>query len=179
MQPVKLTEATGSGMPIETASEVTGYYVGSEQDLIGKSSVEPDGILDCLVRIDGLPAGKKIGSATLSGPREGVWLSYKNPQRWLLKTDWQDNHLMLAFTYWAAGQHQLDITFDDGSKQSVLFHIPPSKSPWFDADLQVAESNVHVIRKREPEYTEVMTSCLKNLLDSFPVTAASAPGEGR
>ncbi len=42
----------------------------------------------------------------------------------------------------------------------------PPDAPYFQADLNVAESNVRVICKQEPEYTEVMTSVLKNLLSS-------------
>jgi inosine-uridine preferring nucleoside hydrolase len=42
----------------------------------------------------------------------------------------------------------------------------PPGLPCFQANLNVAETNVHVIHKQEPEYTEVMTSVLKNLLTS-------------
>ncbi len=42
----------------------------------------------------------------------------------------------------------------------------PPGLPCFQANLNAAETNVHVIHKQEPEYTEVMTSVLKNLLTS-------------
>ena len=178
---MKLTEATDRNVPIDTATGVSGQYVGNQKDLVGKTSIEPDGIPDCLVRIQGLGKKRVIRSTRLIGPRDGVWLSSPNddPRRWLLKTDWQKNQLILSFTYWAAGPHQLELTFDDGAKQSVAFRIPPANAPWFAADLDVAKSNVRVICKRGPQYTQVMTSCLKNILNSFPIADSTTATERR
>ena len=136
---------------------------------LGKTRFEPDGVPDCSVRISGLSPGKSVKNAKLTGPREGVWLSHENPRRWLLKTQWQGNQLQVAFRHWAAGTHRVDIQFEDGAKSSVPFRVPVPNSPWSEADLEPETSNVHVIRAQEPEYTGVMTSCLKNLLESCTV----------
>ncbi len=140
--------------------------------MLGKHSLEPDGLSDCQVAIAGLEGSREIQKAELAGPREGIWYSYRNPRRWLLKTQWQENRLDLFFSYWAAGRHELTLFFADGSKQSVAFDVPPPRAPYLQADLQCQESNVHVIRNGDPAYSQVMASCLKNILASFPVTAA-------
>ncbi len=169
MVPVRLTEQPEPVPETSAPGSVAAQYLSCSQDLLGKTSWQPDGVPDCLVRITGWPAGKAVRSATLTGPHEGVWLSDENPTRWLLKTTWQQNVLQLAFTFYAAGVHQLDVTFDDDSKATVSFSVPIPGSPLFSAQLDAAQSNVHVPCKQEPLYTEVMTSCLKNLLESYPL----------
>jgi hypothetical protein len=169
MRPVRLTEISGEAVSESTQGAVVARYLGCTKDLVGKTSLDPDGTPDCLVSIQGLSRGKTVRSATLTGPREGVWLSYTNPRRWLLKTVWENDSLMLAFTYWAPGRHQLDMTFDDDTKASVTFAVPVLNAPYFQADLQVSQSNVRVIHKQEPEYTKVMSSCLQNILESYPL----------
>lgn len=169
MVPVKLTENTRLQPPPAHDGEVVARYAGNDQDVIGKTSFAPDGTPDCQVQILGLPAGKRIASAKLTGPRNGIWLSRENPERWLLKTQWIGDQLQLAFTFWAAGSHQLVIEFDDGTTETVRFRVPTPGSPWFVADLDVDRSNILVMRAEEPEYTRAMTSCLTNLLESFPI----------
>ena len=113
--------------------------------------------------IKGLPAGKSIRSATLTGPR-GCLVEPHKSTALVAPTVWEKDSLSLSFTYWAPGSHRLDITFDDDTKDSVSFTVPVLNAPLFQADLHVAQSNVRVLHKQEPEYTKVMTSCLKNLL---------------
>ena len=54
-------------------------------------------------------------------------------------------------------------------RQLVTFHVPVPNAPFFEASFSTTKSNVRVLHKREPEYTKVMTSCLKNILESFPL----------
>ena len=72
----------------------------------------------------------------------------------------------MTFSFWAHGQHRLELQYDDQSTQAVTFYVYFPGSPYFEAKLGAAESNVRVIRKVEPEYTEVMALVLKNLLSS-------------
>ena len=157
MQHVRLTEESSETVAEVAQQGIVARFLGRPKDLLGKTSFEPDGEPDCLVSIAGLPAGKSVRSATLTGPREGIWLSHANPQRWLLRTVWEEDSLSLSFTYWAPGSHRLDITFDDDTKIPVSLTVPVLNAPLFQADLHVAQSNVRVLHKQEPEYTKVMT----------------------
>ncbi len=174
MRPVRLTEVSNAIVGDAARADIVARYLGCTKDLVGKAGSEPDGEPDCLVSIQGLPAGKSIRSATLTGPREGVWLSDPNPQRWRLKATWENDCLLLSFTFWDPGKHQLLVTFDDGTQESVAFSLPAKNAPCFQADLQVNQSNVRVLHKQEPEYTQVMTSCLKNILESYPVVESNS-----
>jgi hypothetical protein len=164
MQPVKLAiDETPAGV---AESGVTATCLGREEDRIGRKTWEPDGEPDCLVRIDGLAKNKAIRKATLTGPRNGIWLNAPNSDRWLFKLEPEAGFQLLTFSFWASGPHRLEIEFADESKQAVSFHVHFPGSPFFRADFGVGESNVRVIQKQEPEYTEVMTSVLKNILSS-------------
>lgn len=162
MKPVKL--AAGEALAPPAESGVTAAYLGRMQDCIGKAKFEPDGEPDCQVRITGLPANKTIRVAKLTGPRNGIWLDHVNPDRWLLKLEPEGEALMLSFSFYHQGVHRLEILFEDDTKLAIPFHVHFPGSPYFQAELDADEGNVRVIRKREPEYTEVMTSVLRNLL---------------
>ncbi len=169
MLPIRLKELPAEPAGPANKSGVTVRYLGCQEDRVGKASLEPDGTPDCLVSIQGLPPGKPIQKAKLTGPREGIWLSDPNPQRWLLKTNWQQHTLLVSFSYWAPGPHRLQLTFDDGTQQTVAFQVPVRNAPYFQANLDVHRSNVHILHKQEPLYTSVMTSCLKHILESYPL----------
>ncbi len=164
MEPVEFTESKAPSSATE--SGVTAVYLDRQQDLIGKKSLEPDGQPDCQVRIAGLSSGKAIQKATLTGPRNGIWLDRPNPDRWLFRLELEGDARLLTFSFWAHGQHRLELQYDDQSTQAIAFYVYFPGSPHFEAKLGAAESNVRVIRKVEPEYTEVMASVLKNLLSS-------------
>ena len=60
MQPLRLTETTGPEKPRVPETEPYARFVGRDEDLLGKTSFEPDGEPDCLVRIERLPAGSRF-----------------------------------------------------------------------------------------------------------------------
>ncbi len=164
MQSVKLViDATPA---VETESGVTATCLGRDEDRIGKKAWEPDGEPDCVVCIEGLPKGKAVRKATLTGPRDGIWLDTPNPDRWLFRLEPEKDSQLLTFSFWASGLHRLELEFADGSNQAVSFHVQVPGSPLFRADFGAGESNVRVIQKTEPQYTEVMMSVLKNLLST-------------
>ncbi len=164
MQPVTLTLEKAPAHSTKTGPSAT--YLGQELDRIGKKTWDPDGEPDCAVRVTGLPGGKEVRKVRLTGPREGVWLDAPNPDRWLVTLFPDTDSHVAIFSFWAPGQHRLEIEFADGSQQTVSFHVPFPGSPLFQADFQSGKGKVRVIRKQEPGYSEVMASVLQNLLTS-------------
>ncbi|MHB8900720.1 MAG: nucleoside hydrolase [Thermoguttaceae bacterium] len=162
MQPVSLS--VGQVPLVPAGPGVTASCLERHEDLIGKKAWDPDGEPDCFVRIDGLPADKAIAKAALTGPHNGVWLDRPNADRWLFKLEPENGHHRLIFGFWESGPHRLEIEFGDRATESITFDVRVPGSPLFRADLNAGRSQVRVIRKEEPQYTEVMSSVLKNLL---------------
>lgn len=172
MRPVRLKLLSpGDPGPV---SGIHAHYLGRTEDRIGKTGMAPDGEPDCAVRIHGLPPGKAIREATLRGPREGLWLSRPDPVRWRVTTRWNGGSLEVLFSFWASGMHRLELSWTQGGKETVPFHVPYPGSPRFqagpDVSVDVSKSDIRVLRKQEPAYTRVLSSCLKNLLESFPLS---------
>ncbi len=105
---------------------------------------------------------KKPGLVALR--QMGVWLDHVNPDRWVFQMAAGDEAMLLSFSFYHQGPHRLDIVFEDGAELAVPFTVHFPGSPYFSAEFGTVEGNVRVIRTQEPEYTEVMTSVLKNLL---------------
>ncbi len=163
MRPVQLREFMQA--PAQT-TPVRAIYQGRNADRIGKKSLAADGEPDCLATVTGLPAGAAIRNATLTGPRDAVWLSYPNPNRWRVGTAWKGDGLEVSFSFWEFGPHRLHVELTDGKMATAEFYVSAPGCPRFEATLDAPRANIAVIQHDE-NYAEVMASVLWNLLDSF------------
>jgi hypothetical protein len=68
------------------------------------------------------------------------------------------------FQFWAAGEHQVELVYEDGSSQSATFRVPNLGSLGLRVELEPAEPSGFVFRSVHPEYRQILASCLKNLL---------------
>jgi len=144
--------------------ELTATYWGREKDRVGTGRPEPDGRADCCVRVLGIPAGKKIKNVVLTGPRQGRWEYTETGRWWRIVMDREDRKLDCYFQFWAAGEHLLEVVYEDGSPQSVRFQVPPVDSTGLHVELDPATPNGFVFRSTHTHYKQIMASCLKNLL---------------
>jgi hypothetical protein len=65
-----------------------------------------------------------------------------------------------------------------GKPQSGLSsNVPAPNLPCFRADLEVTQSTIHVLKKQEPDYTTILTSCMTHILNAYPL-AGQRSGEG-
>ena len=165
MVPVQL--AVSMQAPESATAGLRARYLGCEADRIGRHALSPDGASDCRVCIDGLPAGAEIAAATLHGPRDGTWVSREDQRWWRIQVQHEGDLLVADFSYWDSGMHRLELEMSDATTRSIEFHVSAPDSPHFTADFDVRESNIRVFRQSD-DYGEIMGSCLRNLLASFP-----------
>jgi hypothetical protein len=154
--------------------EVTATFLGQTADRVGTSSPAPDGRKDCCVRVLGVPAGKPVANLVLTSPREGRWEHKETGRWWRLgyerkgaPTGREGGRLDCYFTFWAAGEHSLEIRYEDGSTQTAQFAVPNQSVVPLTTEIGATDPNVRVLRATHQRYGEIMASCLKNVLSGL------------
>jgi hypothetical protein len=82
---------------------------------------------------------------------------------WRLALD-RGQSLDCYFQFWAVGEHQIEVIYEDGSPQSARFQVPPLDPTGLHVELSPAKPNGFVFRSNDARYKQIMGSCLKNLL---------------
>jgi hypothetical protein len=144
--------------------KLTAAYRGCSTDRVGTGKPEPDGKPDCCVRILGVEERKPIRNIVLTGPREGRWEHVETGRWWRLVFDREGRRLDAYFQFYAAGDHRIEITFNDGTTQGASFAVPNVAAPRLRVELAPKEPNGFVFRATDPRYQAIMASCLRNLL---------------
>jgi len=156
--------APKAALPEPKPGELTAAYGGREKDRVGTGRPEPDGRADCCVRVLGIPAEKKIANVVLTGPRKGRWEFVETGRWWRVAIDREDRRLDAYFQFYAAGEHAVEVVYEDGSRQSARFRVPQIDPLGLHVVLDPAQPNGFVFRSTDPRYRQIMASCLKNLL---------------
>ncbi len=167
--PMRVRAAGGDAEPRHelaepAAGQLAAAYWGRTEDRVGTGSPEPDGQPDCCVRTIGVDAQKPIKNIVLTGPRDGRWEYVATGRWWRVAYQRQGRQLDCWFQFYAAGEHQIEITYDDGLRQLARFQIPPAASVNPRIELDVTEPNGFVFQSTNPQYKQIMASCLNNLL---------------
>jgi len=68
------------------------------------------------------------------------------------------------FQFYAPGEHEVEVVYEDGSRQSARFQVPQVDPLGLRIVLDPANPNGFVFRSTHPRYKQIMASCLKNLL---------------
>ena len=139
-------------------------YRGYTTDRVGTAKPEPDGKPDCCVRVLGAEEKKPIRNIVLTGPREGRWEYVEAGRWWRLAFDREGRRLDAYFQFFAAGDHRIEITYEDGATQAAAFAVPNVVAPRLRVELTPKEPNGFVFRSTDPRYKAIMASCLRNLL---------------
>lgn len=151
--------------PAEAArGELAAAYRGCAEDRVGTRSPEPDGRHDCCVRLTGLPAEGKIENIVLTGPRNGRWELVETGRWWRVAFDRHGEQLDCYFQFYAEGRHNIEFAFEDGTRKSASFDVPPVGRFGLKVELQPDEANGFVFQTNHPKYEQIMASVLKNLL---------------
>jgi len=155
--------AAAPALPQAKPGQLAAAYGGCERDRVGTAGMEPDGRPDCCVRVAGVPSEKKIKNVVITGPREGRWQHVQTDRWWRVAIE-HGKTLDCYFQFWAAGEHRIEVTCDDGSSQSAHFLVPPRDSTRLRVELDSPQPNGFVFRSADARYKSIMASCLKNLL---------------
>jgi hypothetical protein len=157
-------EAAGrASLPEPKPGQLAAAFWGREKDRVGTGRPEPDGRADCCVRVLGVPADKKIKNVVLTGPRAGRWEYVETGRWWRLVLDCE-GPLDCYFQFWAAGDHQIEVLYEDGASQSARFQAPSVDPTGLRVELNPTSPNGFVFRSADHRYKRIMASCLKNLL---------------
>jgi len=156
--------APKAALPEPKPGELTAAYWGREKDRVGTGRPEPDGRADCCVRVLGIPAEKKIKNVVLTGPNKGRWEHVETGRWWRVAIEREGRRLDGYFQFWAAGEHQVEVVYQDGSRQSTRFRVPRLGTSGLRVELNPGQPNGFVFRSTHPRYKQIMASCLKNLL---------------
>jgi hypothetical protein len=151
-------------LPQPQPGQLAAAYWGRTHDRVGTGRPEPDGRPDCCVRTIGVAPEQPIKNLVLTGPQEGRWEYVETGRWWRLAYERQGRQLDCWFQFYAAGEHQLEIVYEDGTKQSARFQVPGAAGAGPRVELDPAEPNGFVFRSTHPQYKAIMASCLKNLL---------------
>lgn len=154
---------TAPPLPKAPPGGLAAAYGGCDKDRVGTAGLEPDGRLDCCVRVVGVPRGKKVKNVVITGPRDGRWEYLPTGRWWRIALDHGET-LDCYFQFWAAGEHRVEVAYDDGSSQSARFQVPPRDATRLRVELDSPRPNGFVFRSADPRYKQIMASCLKNLL---------------
>jgi len=146
------------------AGRLAAAYAGRTKDRVGTAHPEPDSQPDCCVRVLGVDPQKPIKNVVLTGPNKGRWEYVATGRWWRLAYERSGRQLECYFQFYASGEHQLEIIFEDGSSQAARFQVPNLGWPSFRVAIDPAEPNGSVFRATDPRYQQIMASSLKNLL---------------
>ena len=167
--PMRATARPGEPQP-ETAlaetppGQLAAAYAGRLEDRVGTAQLEPDGRPDCRVRVSGLKSDAPVKNIVLTGPKQGRWEYVATGRWWRVAQQRTGQRLDGYFQFWAPGEHQIEIVYEDGSSQTARFHVPRADPAALDVQLNPPEPNGFVFRHTDPRYRQIMASCLKNLL---------------
>lgn len=162
---IEPVQAEATGKPAEPpAGQISAAYAGHTQDRVGTAMPEPDGRADCLVRVLGVKPQQTIANVVVTGPNKGRWEYMATGRWWRVACDRHERQLDCFFQFWAAGRHQIEIVYADGSRQSASFEVPHVETTGLCVDLKAADPNGYVFRATDARYKQIMASCLKNLL---------------
>ena len=139
-------------------------YWSRTEDRVGTVTPEPDGIPDCCVRIAGVRAQTPVKNLVLTGPKQGRWEYIETGRWWRLAYQRHGELLDCYFQFYAPGEHQIEIHYEGGGVQSAKFQVPNVAVPELRVDLESADPNGFVFHAIDPEYPQILASCLKNLL---------------
>ena len=139
-------------------------FAGRSKDRVGTGRPEPDGQPDCCVRVLGADPQKPIKNIVLTGPNNGRWEYVETGRWWRLAYDRTGRQLDAYFQFYASGEHQIEIVYQDGSSQGARFEVPNVGGATFRVAIEPAEPNGFVFRAVDPRYREIMASALRNLL---------------
>jgi hypothetical protein len=131
---------------------------------VGTRSPKPDGRADCCVRVLGVPKGKPIRNIVLTGPRKARWEHVETGRWWRAAYERNGPRLDVYFQFWAAGEHRVQIVYADGASQSAAFDVAALGGPSLRVDLAPAQPNAFVFRATDKRYSQILASCLENLL---------------
>jgi hypothetical protein len=112
----------------------------------------------------GVAPEKTIQNIILTGPKEGRWEFVETGRWWRLAYERHGRTLDGYFHFWTHGRHQVEIMYEDGSKQTASFDVPNVGAARFRVELHPSQPNGFVFRKTAPRYQQILASCLKNLL---------------
>jgi len=144
--------------------ELSAAFQGREVDRVGTGDLKPDGKLDCQVAVLGVAPERELKNIIITGPNEGRWEHVETGRWWRVAPQRNGRRLDVYFQFWAAGEHQVELVYHDGSSQSATFHVPDFGTPGLRVELEPAEPSGFVFRSVHPEYQQILASCLKNLL---------------
>jgi hypothetical protein len=156
--------ATKTEVPEPAPGQLSAAYVGRDVDRVGTGSPEPDGRPDCCVRVLGLKPDAAIKNIVLTGPNKGRWEHAATGRWWRVAHRREGRQLDCYFQFYAPGEHQIEIVYDDGAAQSAKFQVPNVGGAQFSVELNPSAPNGYVFRFTDPRYRQIMASCLKNLL---------------
>ena len=139
-------------------------FAGRSRDRVGTGGPKPDGQPDCCVRVLGIDPQKPIKNIVLTGPNNGRWEYVETGRWWRLAYDRTGRQLDGYFQFYASGEHQIEIVYQDGSSQRARFQVPNVGWPTFRVAIGPAEPNGFVFQAVDPRYREIMASALRNLL---------------
>jgi hypothetical protein len=144
--------------------KLSAAFRGRQEDRVGTKGAKPDGKLDCQVAVLGVDTGKKLKNVVITGPNEGRWEHVETGRWWRVACHRDARRLDVYFQFWAAGEHQVELVYEDGSSRSATFRVPNIGSLGLRFEIGPAESSGSVFRSVHPEYQQILASCLKNLL---------------
>jgi len=127
--PIRARVESGDGEPktplaAPEPGKLAAAYWGRTQDRVGTGQPEPDGRPDCCVRTLGVEPDRPIKNIVLTGPKEGRWEYVETGRWWRLAYERKGRQLDGWFQFYASGEHQIEIVYEDGSRQSARFQVP-------------------------------------------------------
>jgi hypothetical protein len=144
--------------------KLSAAFQSRKEDRVGTKDVKPDGKLDCQVTVLGVEPGKELKNVIVTGPNEGRWERVETGRWWRVACHRDERRLDVYFQFWAAGEHRVELVYEDGSSQSAPFSVPNLGSLGLRVDVDPDEPSGFVFRSVHPEYQQILASCLKNLL---------------
>lgn len=159
------TGAPSVGEPTQTLSgQLRAIWAGRAADRVGTASLDPDGRADCCVRIAGARSDKPIKNIIVTGPKQGHWEHADAGRWWRVAFERQGPQIECFFSFYASGEHRVEIVYDNGDTQTASFAVPSLASRDLLVELRPAEPNGFVFHVTDPRYEKILASCLKNLL---------------
>jgi hypothetical protein len=150
-------------IPQAKPGHLAAAYLGEIEGRVGAARPEPHGRTDCRVQIVGVEPDRPIKNIVLTGPNEGRWELIETGRWWRLVYERHARQLDCYFQFYAPGEHEAQILYANGTKQSVRFSVPAA-GPWLKVALDPSDPNGSVFRSTDPRYKQIMASCIRNLL---------------
>jgi hypothetical protein len=107
---------------------------------------------------------KSIKNIIVTGPNQGHWEHVETGRWWRVAFERQGPQIDCFFSFYAPGEHRVEIVYDNGDTQTASFVVPDLASAELLVELHPAEPNGFVFHVTDPRYEKILASCLKNLL---------------